>query len=205
MTIKLYTWPRSSGMKVVWALEELGLSYERIEPDRAKGENRAPAYLAVHPSGRVPALVDGDTRLFESAVILAWLGDRYGVDKGLWPKGERERAEALSWTVWTVGDLSAYMMQFVYHGLDSPVSYKADQRSKAAADYSRSQFDRSLDALEQRLDGREFLFGTFSLVDVAAASILDVGKMLGVDFGDRKAVLAWHERCAARPAHARMA
>jgi glutathione S-transferase len=43
MTIKLYTWPRSSGMKVVWAVEELGLGYERIEPDRAKGENRAPA------------------------------------------------------------------------------------------------------------------------------------------------------------------
>ena len=78
MTIKLYTWPHSSGTKVEWALEELGLSYERVVLDRAKGEHRAPAYLAVHPSGRVPALVDGDTRVFESTAILAWLGERYG-------------------------------------------------------------------------------------------------------------------------------
>jgi glutathione S-transferase len=203
MTIKLYTWPQSSGTKVSWALEELGLPYERVTLDRKKGENRAPAYLAVHPSGRVPALVDGDVRLFESTAILAWLGEKYGVEKGLWPRGERERADALSWTVWTVGDLSLHMMQFAYHGLDSPVSYAPADRSKAAAAYSRSQFDRSLDALEQQLQGREYVLGGFTLVDVAAASIVGFGRMLGVDLGDRKALGAWAERCMARPARAR--
>jgi glutathione S-transferase len=205
MTIKLYTWPQSSGMKVAWALEELGLPYERVVLDRTKGENRTPAYLAVHPSGRVPALVDGDVRLFESTAIIAWLGDKYGAAKGLWPRAERERAEALSWTVWTVGDLSAHMMQFAYHGLDSPVSYVPAQRSKAAAEYSRAQFERSLDALEQQLQRREFVLGGFTLVDVAAASIVGFGQLLGVDLGDRKAVRAWSERCAARPARTRAA
>jgi glutathione S-transferase len=204
MTIKLYTWPQSSGTKVAWALEELGLPYERVLLDRKKGENRAPAYLGVHPSGRVPALLDGEVRLFESTAIIAWLGDKYGVEKGVWPRGESERAEALSWTVWTVGDLSAHMMQFVYHGLDSPVSYAPAQRSKAAAEYCRSQFERSLDALEQQLAAREFVLGTFTLVDVAAASIVGFGQMLGVDLGDRKAVRAWSERCSARPARTRV-
>ena len=198
MGIKLYTWPMSSGDKVEWALAELGLPHERIVVDRAKGEHRAPAYLAVHPSGRVPALVDGDTRVFESTAILAWLGERYGVDKGLWPRGDRERAEALSWTVWSVGDLSSHMMQFAYHGLDSPVSYGPDQRSKAAAQYHYAQFEHCLDALERQLADREFVLGTFSLVDVAAASILAVGKMLNVPMGDRKSVSAWLERCTSR-------
>jgi glutathione S-transferase len=204
MTIKLYTWPRSSGTKVEWALEELGLPYERVILDRSKGEHRSPEYLEVHPSGRVPALVDGSVRLFESTAILSWLGDKYGCDKGLWPRGERERADALSWTVWTIGDLSAYMMQYAYHGLDSPVSYKPEQRSKAAADYSRSQFERGLDALERQLSKGEYILGTFSLVDVSAASILGFGKALGVDLGDRKNLAAWLERCVSRPARARV-
>jgi glutathione S-transferase len=203
MTIKLYTWPRSSGTKVAWALEELGLPYECVVLDRTKGENRAPAYLAVHPSGRVPALIDGDVCLFESTAIVAWLGDKYGVEKGLWPRGEQERAEALSWTVWTVGDLSTHMMQFVYHGLDSPVSYAPEQRSKAAAEYSRGHFERSLDALERRLADREFVLGGFTLVDIAAASIVGFGQMMGVDLGDRNAIRRWFQRCVGRPAQAR--
>jgi glutathione S-transferase len=203
MTIKLYTWPLSSGTKVEWALEELGLPYERVVLDRAKGEHRAPAYLAVHPSGRVPALVDGGTRVFESTAILTWLGEKYGVEKGLWPRGDRERADALSWTVWTVGDLSAHMMQFAYHGLDSPVSYGPDQRSKAAAAYHRAQFEHGLDALDKQLAEREFVLGAFSLADVAAASILGVGKMLGADLGGRKSVGGWLERCSSRPARGR--
>jgi glutathione S-transferase len=205
MTITLYTWPYSSGTKVAWALEELGLPYQSVVLDRTKGENRSSEYLAVHPSGRVPALVDGDVRLFESTAIIAWLGDKYGAEKGLWPRGERERAEALSWTVWTVGDLSAHMMQFAYHGLDSRVSYPPAERSKAAAEYSRSQFERSLDGLERQLADREFVLGGFTLVDVAAASIAGFGQMLGVDFGERKAIRGWSERCAARPARARAA
>jgi glutathione S-transferase len=204
MTIKLYTWPMSSGTKVEWALEELGLAYERVVLDRAKGEHRAPSYLAVHPSGRVPALVDGDTRFFESAAILFWLGERYGVDKGLWPRSDRERADALSWTVWTVGDLSAHMMQFAYHGLDSPVSYAPEQRSKAAAEYHKGQFEVCLDALERQLAQRDFLLGGFTLVDVAAASVVGFGKTLGVPLGDRKFVSAWLDRCALRPARTRV-
>jgi glutathione S-transferase len=205
MTIKLYTWPRSSGTKVEWALEELGLPYERVVLDGAKREHRAPAYLAVNPSGKVPALVDGDVRLFESAAIVAWLGEKYGVDKGLWPRGDHARADALSWTVWSVAELSAHMMQFVYHGLDSPVSYGPEQRSKAAAEYTRGQFERSLDALGQRLEDHEFVLGAFSLVDVSAASVLGSGKALGVEFSERRTIAAWLDRCGARPARARVA
>jgi glutathione S-transferase len=204
MTIQLYTWPHSSAMKVEWALEELRLPFERVVLDRSKGENRTPEYLSVHPSGRVPALVDGGTRVFESTAILAWLGERYGVERGLWPRADRERAAALSWTVWSVGDLSAHMMQFAYHGLDSPVSYAPEQRSKAAAEYHRAQFEVCLDALERQLADHEFLLGTFSLADVASASVLGFGKMLGVPLEGRKAVAGWLDRCSSRPARARV-
>jgi glutathione S-transferase len=204
MTIKLYSWPQSSGTRIAWALEELGLPFEYVQLDREKQEHRAPAYLAVNPHGKVPALVDGDLKFFESAAILLYLGNRYGAAKNLWPAPHSEaHADAVSWTVWASTELGNYMMQYLYHGMDTPMSYRPADRSKAAAEYNRSQLDRLLDALEARLDGRDYLLGSFSLVDVAAASWLLFGTMFGLPLERHARVAAWCKRCAERPAFKR--
>ena len=85
MGIKLYSWPRSSASRVHWALEELGVPFELVTLDRHKGEHQAPAYLAINPNGKVPALVDDGQPYFESLAILLHLGETYGVDRALWP------------------------------------------------------------------------------------------------------------------------
>jgi glutathione S-transferase len=201
MTIKLYAWPMSSGTRVAWALEELALPYEYVQLDAKKKEHRSTEVLAVNPHGKVPALTDGALKLFESGAILLYLGNRYGAAKGLWPEPKGQaHADAVCWTVWAMTELGTYMMQYLYHGLDSPVSYKPEDRSKAAAAYNRMQLDRLLDALEARLDGRDYLMGGFSLVDVAAASWLVLGTQLGLQLGERPRVAAWCKRCAERPA-----
>jgi glutathione S-transferase len=202
--IKLYSWPGSSGTRVAWALEELGLPYEYVALDAKKGEHRSADYQKVNPHGKVPALVDGDERLFESGAILLFLGAKYGVEKKLWPAGKgQDRADAVCWTVWSAAELGPYMMQYLYHGLDTPVSFKPADRSKAAADYSKSQFDRLLGALETRLEGREHLLGAFSLVDVAAASWLGFGTAFGVKLEGYPRVAGWLKRCMERPAFKR--
>lgn len=202
--IKLYSWPHSSGTRVSWALEELGLPYEYVALDGRKGEHRSPEYLAVSPHGKVPALVDGELRFFESLAILLHLGTRYGVEKNLWPAGRTQaRADAVCWTVWAVAELGAIMMQYLYHGLDTPVSYKPEDRSKAAAEYCLSQLNRMFDALEARLQGREYLLGNFSLADVAAVSLLDVGTRLGLGLERTPRVAAWCGRCRERAAFKR--
>jgi len=204
MSIKLYSWPRSSGTRIAWALEELGLPYEYVELDPKKQEHRGPAYLAVNPHGKVPALADGEQTFFESGAILLHLGTKYGVAKNLFPPGGGQpRADAISWTVWAAAELGPYMMQYLYHGLDTPVSYKKEDRSKAAGDYSLMQFNRQLDALEARLEGREYLFGPFSLVDIACASWLAMGAMFGLKLDGHPRVAAWCERCTKRPAFKR--
>ncbi|HEX5611031.1 MAG TPA: glutathione S-transferase family protein [Burkholderiales bacterium] len=204
MAIKLYSWPKSSGTRVAWALEELGLSYDYRQLDPAKQEHRAPEYLAVNPHGKVPALVDGELKFFESAAILLYLGNRYGAAKNLWPAPHSAaHAEAVSWTVWASAELGNYMMQYLYHGMDTPVSYKPADRSKAHAEYNRSQLDRLLNALEAHLEGRDWLLGTFSLVDVAVASWLLLGRMLGLGLDPYPRVAAWCKRCADRPAFQR--
>ncbi len=205
MAIQLYSWPRSSGTRISWALGELDIPYQYIEVDREKQEHRMPGYLAVNPHGKVPALVDGEQTYFESAAILLHLGYSYGTAKQLWPEaGRPNHADALCWTVWATTELGSHMMQYLYHGLDSPVSYKPADRSKACAEYNHSQFIRCLDALEARFASRRHLMGdNFSLVDLAVASWLLLGTMLGLRLDSHPRVAAWTQRCAERPAFKR--
>jgi glutathione S-transferase len=204
MTIKLYSWPMSSGTRIAWALEELALPYQYVPLDGKKQEHRSPEMLAVNPHGKVPALADGELKLFESGAILLYLGNRYGAAKGLWPEPKGQpHADAVCWTVWAMTEIGNYMMQYLYHGLDSPVSYKPEDRSKAAAAYNRAQLDRLLDTLETRLEGRDYLMGGFSLVDVGVASWLLLGTQLGLPLEGRPRVAAWCKRCAERPAFKR--
>jgi glutathione S-transferase len=204
MSIRLYGLPKSTAARAHWALEELGVEYEYVELDRKKGDNRKPEYLAIHPTGKVPGLVDGGQAYFESAAIILHLGETYGVERGLWPAAGPARAEALCWTVWGATELHLYQMQWLYHGVDTPVSYASADRSKATADYNHGQFLRNLDALERRLTGRDYILGAaFSLADVGAASSLLIGLELGGSVEGRKNVEAWLARCRARPALAR--
>jgi glutathione S-transferase len=198
--IRLYGFPNSTAARVRWALEELGVGYDYVELDRGKGENTTSEYLAINPTGKVPGLVDGGQAYFESAAIILHLGETYGRARGLWPAEGSLRAEALCWTVWSTTELHAYMMQWLYHGADTPVSYAPADRSRATADYNHGQFVRCLDALEGRLSGGGYLLGSaFSLADIPAAASLLTGGALGGKFEGRRNVVAWLERCRARP------
>lgn len=204
MSIELYSWPRSSGTRVAWALEELGIPYEYIELDPQNEEHLAPKYLAVNPHGKVPALVDDGQRFFESAAILLHLGEKYGVERHVWPAaGGQAHADALCWTVWAVTELMSYMMQYLYHGLDTPFSYAPEDRSQAAAEYSLSQLTRNLEALEARLGDSDYLLGGFSLVDITAASVLALGTKFGLGLENYPRTADWCRRCMERPAFIR--
>ncbi len=76
----------------VWlALEHKGLSYERVTLSFAEKQNKTPDYLAINPRGKVPSIVDGDFKLFESDAIVEYLDEKYP-DKPLFPKDIEGRA-----------------------------------------------------------------------------------------------------------------
>jgi glutathione S-transferase len=75
--MKLYFAPRTRAVRPRWLLEELGVPYELVKLDPSKQENKTPAFLALHPFGEIPVLVDGDVTLFESAAICLYLADRF--------------------------------------------------------------------------------------------------------------------------------
>jgi glutathione S-transferase len=90
--LKLYGGTRSRAAIVAWYLEELAVPYEFVRLDMAAGAHRQPDYLAINPMGKVPALVDGETVVWESGAILLYLADKYGQ----LPADVRQRAPSIS-------------------------------------------------------------------------------------------------------------
>jgi len=89
MSLTLYAAPMSSATPVVCALAELDIPCEIVMLDLKAGDQKKPDYLALNPNGVVPTLVVDGTPLFEAIAIVQWLGDRYGVERGLWPPTRR--------------------------------------------------------------------------------------------------------------------
>jgi glutathione S-transferase len=206
MTLKLYYWPRSSATRVQWALEELGVPYEKARLDRERGENRTPEYLAISPQGNIPALVDGDAKIFESAAILIHLGQKYGVEKGLWPKSPGGASEALVWCVWSSSELAFQRLAYALQTLDAPFTLPKEDRNPKVAERFRTGYYARIAVLESRLAGKEYLAGNaFSLADVAVAQpVAGSVARLGLPIADYKNVTAWVERCSTRPAFQRV-
>lgn len=90
--------------KVVWAAEELGLTYRRVDAGRSYGIVGTPDYLAMNPNGRVPTIQDGDFILWESNVIVRYLCGRYGLG-GMCPDELQARMEAEKWMDWEATNL----------------------------------------------------------------------------------------------------
>ncbi len=107
--IDLYYWTTPNGHKITIFLEEVAIAYRIMPVNISKGEQFKPAFLAISPNNRMPAIVDHDPRdggkpisVFELGAILLYLGEKTG--KYL-PVGLRDRVEAIEWLFWQMGGL----------------------------------------------------------------------------------------------------
>src|SRR5436309_7918887 len=110
--MKLYHFPSPNPQKITFALRELGLECEIVPVDLSKGEQRKPEFLALNPFGRVPVLVDGELKLWESHAILAYLGEKTG---RLWPTTAAGRADALRWLFFLAQHISPSATELAFN------------------------------------------------------------------------------------------
>ena len=198
MGIVFYYTPMSSATRVHWALEELGVPYEKVKVDLAKGEQKKPEFLKLNPNGKVPLMVVDGQPLFESLAMLLHLGETYGVDRGLFPAPGAQRLEAFKWLAWGSVSLSEAALRLMQNTSDR---WPAEQRSLAAADAARGQINQLLRVLDDALAGRQFLLGdSFSIADCGVATMAAFIGRLGVDVSPFANVGAWVGRCMSRPA-----
>lgn len=155
--IELHTWDTPNGQKPAILLEELGLEYEVRAVDIGAGAQDAPAFRAISPNGKIPALIDGETTLFESGAILLHLALRH--DRFL-PVDDQGRADALAWTFWQVGGLGPMIGQWGHFLM-------ADGEHDYARERYLAETLRLYDVLETRLDAAAYLAGVdYSIADM---------------------------------------
>jgi glutathione S-transferase len=206
MAITVYYSPMSSSTRAVWALEELGIPYDKVRVHLDKGEQKKPEYLKINPNGKVPALVDGDVTMFEAFAIILHLGERYGVEKGLWPKpGTRERAEALTWSVWAMTELQPAVVSYAMNTTERRFAFPKEQWHAPTAEMARKNWTHLIGILDARLQGREHIVGpSFTFCDVVVASLMGFAVMMaGLPLEGHANVSAWLARCQQRPAMGR--
>ena len=197
--MKLYYAPQTRAGRPRWMLEEIGAPYELQQLDMSKGEHKAPAYMKIHPHGAVPAFVDGDLVMFESAAICAYLADKFP-DKKLAPAvGTAARGLYYQWLVYSMATLEPPVLQVFLNTVMLPEA----QRSAAAAEEAKKRFAEVAGVLEQALVGRTYILGEqFSAADVMIGSTLVWAQFMGLLNG-HPTLEAYAARLAERPAFKR--
>ena len=158
--IKFYYHPSPNPAKVALLLEESGLDYELMPVDTRKGEQFEPAFLAINPNAKTPAIIDGDATVFDSNAILLYLAEKTG--QFLPPDTPAMRGELLSWLMFVATGIGPYSGQAVHfrHFAPAPKDYPV----------SRYMFEakRHYGILDARLATRPYMVGdTYTIVDMA--------------------------------------
>lgn len=184
--------------KVLWALGELGLAYEREDWGLPLRDPKTPEFLALNPNGQVPVLVEGSFVLWESNAILIYLAEREGQ---LLPEQLESRAVALQWLSWQVSELNPTWGYAVNALIRHTPGF--DDAGKIAA--SMAKWGAKMAILEAELaKGGEFISDGFSIADIALG--LSVHRWLEIK-AEKKPVLpaveAYYARLKERPAGAR--
>lgn len=193
----LTLWGRASSVnvqKVLWALDELGLSHERIDAGGRYGGVDTDAFAALNPNRRVPVLQDGDLTLWESDAILRWLAQREG---RLMPEAPEDRARAEQWLCWSAGTLQPPFVALFWQAVRLP---EAERDARVAA-RARAELEAALGILDGVLARQGWLTGAaFGIADIAAGSLMHRIAALGLMTPARPALGAWAARLAGRPA-----
>ena len=200
--IQLYSLNTPNGVKIGIMLEETGLPYEAHLIDFATDDQKTPEFLSLNPNGKIPALIDPNgpdgkpLPLFESGAILIYLAEKTG--KFLDPA---QRYETIAWLMWQMGGLGPMFGQLgFFHKFAG-----REIEDKRPLDRYVNESKRLLGVLNDRLKGRDWIMGEYSIADIA--SLGWVRNLIGfyeardlVGFDDFGNVAAWLERGLARPA-----
>jgi glutathione S-transferase len=193
-TFTLYTTPLSAnGRKVLAACRHLQLEPDVKIVDVYRGEGRTPEFLAIHPQGKIPVLVDGKLTLLESNAILQYVSEAHGGYR-LWSHDPKERAAIARWLYWEASQwqpaLAPILGGFVARSLgllpdDTPV----------VVDWAEERFRAVAQMLDDHLRGREYLANDeLSIADFSVGAMMMYVRGAWFPFGELPGIAAWYER-----------
>ena len=196
--IQLYSLPTPNGVKVSIMLEETGLPYEVHVVDIERGEQREPAFLALNPNNKIPAILDPNgpggkpLPLFESGAILIYLADKSGQ---LLPDDPARRYETIQWLMFQMGGIGPFFGQVGFFHKFAGKDYEDKRPRDRYVEESR----RLLAVVDKRLGESAWLAGDeYSIADIATFPWINnlirfygAGELVGIDkFANVQRVLA---------------
>lgn len=195
----LRIWGRTNSVnvkKALWAAEELGLKYQRIDAGLQFGVNNTPEYRRMNPTGLVPTIDDGGFVLWESHSIVRYLAEKHAPN-ALWPAGLEARADAGRWMDWTF-NFSREFQRPVFWPLVRTAPEQRDAKAIAAAVRKCGEM---LAVPEATLSRQPYLAGTsFSMGDIPLGCHVHLWMRLPIERAAHPGLAAWFERLCARPA-----
>lgn len=184
--------PGSRLTRVTWMLEELRQPYNIVKAARESEE-----MYRHHPSGKGPTLIDGDTKVTDSAAICAYLADKHP-EMGMGPQTPAERAHLNAWLFFAQSELEAPLWNRLKHGSMLPEQERVD-----VGPWTTAEFTREIRSLEARLGGNEFAMGgRFTAADVILGHCGQWARDARFEIESER-VNAYFDRVLARPALAR--
>ena len=195
MSVTIFGSIGSRASRCLWVAEEIGIAFDWRPISTLDGSNRTPEYLAINPSGKIPAMQDDDVVLTESFAINQYLAEQYGAGT-IWPAEPRLRGLAHQWTFWSATELEPFITELFPHFVTLP----PEERDADKVDRLVPQLLDRLSFLENALSGREYVLDTFSLADINLAvqtfTFIDRFKL---SLESLPNVDAWTTRCRNRP------
>ncbi len=196
--IEVYSWPTPNGHKVHIMLEECGLPYRVIPMDIGAGAQFEPAFLAISPNNKIPAIQDSEgpdgrpISLFESGAILLYLAGKTG---RFLPADTAGKYEVLQWLMFQMGSVGPMLGQAHHFRIYAPekITYAIERYSKEA--------QRLYGVIDKRLAMSRYIGGpAYSIADMAIFPWLRSWKNQGVQMSDYPHLKGWFDEIAARPA-----
>ncbi|CDO72783.1 hypothetical protein BN946_scf184994.g36 [Trametes cinnabarina] len=194
-----------NGWKVAFVLEELGLTYETIYLDFARGEQKSPEHTKYNPNGRIPTLIDHqnyDFVVWESNAILLYLVEKYDKENKLGVTNEEDKYKLLQWLFFQASGQGPYFGQAIWF-----MRYHAEHFPSAIERYQK-ETQRVYSVLESVLSKQEWLVGNkLTIADISfitwnrSAFLVILKDLPGVDIQkDYPSVYKWHQKLVERPA-----
>lgn len=196
--IKVFYGETPNVYKVTIAIEEMGLESERVPIDIFGGEQFDPAFLAISPNNRIPAIIDTapvddaePISVAESGAILIYLAEKTG---SFLPTDLRGRAKVLQWVMWQMSAQGPTLGQFGHFRNYAPekLPYAIERFGKEA--------HRLYGLLDRHLEGREYIAGDYSIADMISWPWILFREHHGLDLSDFPNLERWYHAIDARPA-----
>lgn len=192
--IHLYTWGTPNGRKISIMLEEVALPYQVIPIDIGKDEQFDPAFLAINPNNKIPAIVDDDNgqSFFESGAILLYLAEKSGK---LLPDNTMDKWRVMQWLMWQMAGQGPMLGQ-AHHFL-----HFNPGKSEYAEERYLQEAKRLYNVLDKQLEQRRFVaIDELSIADVAIWPWVSRYQFQKIDLHTFPNVLEWYLRLSKRPA-----